>query len=167
MLAFPDKETLLEGISRALPAGGRFAFTLEEGPPLTESERARMPDADTVWLTPLDEMRTLLERAGLVVRWQEDCSRSHRAVAESLIDAFAADATAIAAQIGRRALDELLAAHRLWSDWLETGRVRKFAFVAEKPGRRYGRRKTKSMSCCTSTRRGPSRPGRPASCRRR
>ena len=133
MLAFPEKEPLLQGISRALTAGGRFAFTLEEGPPLTEPERTRMPDADTVWLTPLEEMRTLLERAGLIVRWQDDCSLSHRAMAESLIDAFAADATAIAAQIGRRALDELLAAHRLWSDWLGTGRVRKIAFVAEKP----------------------------------
>jgi hypothetical protein len=77
-------------------------------------------------------MRALLERAGLVVRWQDDCSRSHRAVADSLAAAFAADAAAIAAQIGRRALDDLLAAHRLWSDWLDTGRVRKLAFVAEK-----------------------------------
>jgi hypothetical protein len=85
-----------------------------------------------VWLTPLQEMRTCLERVGLVVRWQDDCSRSHRAVADSLINAFAADATDIAAQIGRRTLEELLAAHRLWSDWLRKGRVRKIAFVAEK-----------------------------------
>jgi SAM-dependent methyltransferase len=133
MLAFADKETLLRGISGALAAGGRFAFTLEEGLPLTESDRVRMPDADTVWLTPLEEMCTLLKRVGLVVRWQDDWSRSHREMADSLLDAFAADATAIASQIGRRALDELLAAHRLWSDWLETGRVRKIAFVAEKP----------------------------------
>jgi hypothetical protein len=49
-----------------------------------------------------------------------------------LINAFAADATDIAAQIGQRALEELLAAHRLWSDWLRQGRVRKFACVAEK-----------------------------------
>ena len=91
-----------------------------------------MPDADTVWLTPLPEMLACLERAGLVVRWQDDCSRSHRAVADSLIAAFAADAADIAAQIGRQALEELLAAHRLWSDWLREGRVRKFAFVAEK-----------------------------------
>ena len=62
MLAFPDKETLVEEVSRALPVGGRFAFTLEEGLPLTESERARMPDADTVWLTPLDEMHAVLAR---------------------------------------------------------------------------------------------------------
>ena len=105
---------------------------MEEGLPLTEAERERMPDADTVWLTPLPEMLDCLERVGLVVRWQDDCSRSHRAVADSLIDAFAADAADIAAQIGRRALEELLAAHRLWSDWLREGRVRKIAFVAEK-----------------------------------
>lgn len=133
MLAFADKEPLLREVSRALGGGGRFAFTLEEGHELTEAERAIMPDADTVWLTPLEEMVTSLERAGLEVRWQEDCSRSHRAVADSLIDAFSADATDIAAQIGRQALDELVAAHRLWSAWLREGRVRKIAFVAEKP----------------------------------
>jgi SAM-dependent methyltransferase len=132
MLAFPDKGTLLEGVSRALSAGGRFAFTLEAGEPLTEPERARMPDADTVWLAPLDELREMLARNGLVVRWRDDWSRSHRAVADSLIDAFAADATAIGSTIGRRALDELLAAHRLWSEWLATGRVRKVAVVAER-----------------------------------
>ena len=132
MLAFPDKEPLLRETSRALGTGGRFAFTLEEGLPLTEAERARMPDADTVWLTPLPEILAGLERAGLVVGWQDDCSRFHRAVADSLINAFAADATDIAAQIGRQALEELLAAHRLWSDWLRDGRVRKLAFVAEK-----------------------------------
>ncbi len=132
MLAFPEKEMLLQEISGALRTGGRFAFTMEEGLPLTEAERESMPDADTVWLTPLHEMLTFLERVGLVVRWQADCTRSHGAMADSLINAFAADAPAITAQIGRRALEELLAAHRLWSDWLRDGRVRKFAFVAEK-----------------------------------
>lgn len=132
LLAFRDKHALLHEISRVLRPGGRFAFTAEEGQPLTASERARMPDADTVWLTPLGELLGFLERAGLVVRWQEDWSQSHRAVADSLIDAFSADAEDIAAQIGRAALDELLAAHRLWSDWLRDGRVRKLAFVAEK-----------------------------------
>jgi SAM-dependent methyltransferase len=132
MLAFPDKESLVKGVAGALSAGGRFGFTLEEGMPLSESERLRMPDADTVWLIPLDEMKKVLARHGLAVRWQDDWSRSHRAVAESLIDAFASDAPDIAARIGRRALDELLAAHRLWSEWLATGRVRKFAVVAER-----------------------------------
>lgn len=91
-----------------------------------------MPDADTVWLTPLEEVVADLERVGLAVRWQEDCSRSHRVVVDSLIDAFAADAGDIAAGIGRRAVEELVAAHRLWSAWLREGRVRKIALVAEK-----------------------------------
>jgi SAM-dependent methyltransferase len=136
MLAFADKDALLAEISRALPAGGRFAFTLEEGAPLTEAEREAMPDADTVWLAPLPEMVSSLERVGLLVCWQDDCSQTHREMADSLIDAFAAHAADIAGQIGRRALEELLAAHRLWSDWLRVGRVRKLAVVAEKRVRR-------------------------------
>jgi SAM-dependent methyltransferase len=135
MLAFPDKVTLLGDVSAALTAGGRFAFTLEEGLPLTEAERRRMPDADTVWLTPLPEMLMYLEGAGLAVRWQDDCSRSHQAVADSLIDAFEADATHISSQIGQKALDELLTAHRLWSEWLREGRIRKLAVVAQKTAR--------------------------------
>jgi SAM-dependent methyltransferase len=135
MLAFEDKDALVREIAAALRPGGRFALTLEEGPPLTAVERAAMPDADTVRLTPLDDMVTALERGGLVVTWQEDHSRAHRAMAQALADAFAADADDIAARIGRRALDELLAAHRLWVEWLDTGRVRKFALVAERAPR--------------------------------
>lgn len=131
-LGFRDKQALLQEVARALPPGGRFAFTLEEGTPLSESERADMPGADTVWLAPLDEMHELLARVGLAVRWEEDWSESHRAVAESLADAYAADAPAISSRIGDRALDELVAAHRLWSEWLARGRVRKFALVAER-----------------------------------
>jgi SAM-dependent methyltransferase len=134
MLAFEDKDALVREISAALRPGGRFAFTLEEGSPLTAAERAAMPHADTVWLTPRDEMTTSLERAGLVVAWQEEHSRAHHSVAEALVAAFAADAGDIAAQIGRGALDELLAAHRLWIEWLAEGRVRKFALVAERSG---------------------------------
>ena len=132
MLAFREKQELLDEISGALPQGGRFAFTMEEGAPLTEPERAGMPDADTVWLTPLSEMLDHLARAGLVVRRQEDLSLSHRAVADSLADAFESAAADIAAVIGDQALEELLAAHRLWSDWLRQGRVRKLAFVASR-----------------------------------
>ena len=44
MLAFEDKDALVREISAALRPGGRFAFTLEEGPPLTAAERAAMPD---------------------------------------------------------------------------------------------------------------------------
>jgi SAM-dependent methyltransferase len=132
MLAFGDKRALLEGVGRALPAGGRFAFTLEEGPPLTEPERERMPGGETVRLTPLDEMRSLLQQAGLTVCWEEEWSESHREVAAALADAYTADSAAIASRIGRRALEDLVAAHRLWADWLATGRARKFALVAER-----------------------------------
>jgi SAM-dependent methyltransferase len=132
MLAFEDKEALVRETTAVLRPGGRFAFTLEEGPPLTPAERAAMPDADTVWLIPLEEMAASLERAGLLVTWQEDHSRAHHATAQALAGAFAADAADIAAQIGPRVLDELLAAHRLWIEWLDEGRVRKLALVAER-----------------------------------
>jgi SAM-dependent methyltransferase len=129
MLAFEDKDALVGEVTEALGPGGRFAFTLEEGSPLTAPERAAMPDADTVWLTPLHEMVACLERAGLIVTHQEDHSAAHGATAQALAAAFAADAEDIGAQIGRRALDELLVAHRLWMEWLDQGRVRKFAVV--------------------------------------
>jgi SAM-dependent methyltransferase len=134
LLAFADKDALVRAIAAALRPGGRFACTVEAGPPLTAAERARMPDADTVWLTPADALTASLERAGLVVTWLEDHSSAHRATAQALADAFAADAAAIAAQIGCRALDELLAAHRLWIEWLDAGRVRKLALVAQRGG---------------------------------
>jgi SAM-dependent methyltransferase len=131
-LAFEDKNPLVSAVAAALRPGGRLALTLEEGRPLTASERAAMPDADTVWLTPFDELATSLERTGLVVSWHEDHSREHRATAQALADAFAANAEDIVARIGRRALGELLAAHRLWIEWLDKGRVRKLALVAER-----------------------------------
>ena len=132
MLAFPDKETLLDEIAIALKAGGRFAFTMEEGQPLTDTERASIPHPDTVWPVPLPEMLSSLARVGLHVRWQDDVSRSHWDVVDSLADAFAADSSDITASLGRHALDELLVTHRRWSEWLRAGRVRKFAFVVEK-----------------------------------
>jgi SAM-dependent methyltransferase len=132
LLAFPEKEPLLQEVSRALATGGRFACTFEAGLPLTAAEREQMPDADTVWLVPVEEMLASLDRVGLVVRRQEDHTRSHAATAESLTEAFAADADDIAAEIGDQALDELLRAHQLWTDWLRTGRVRKIALVTEK-----------------------------------
>lgn len=132
MLAFADKAALLQSVSDVLPAGGRFAFTLEEGLPLTAAESARMPDADTVWLVPLDDFLHLLHQSGLRVRWQQDRTRAHQRTAAALFDAFAADAPALAAHLGAEVVDELMAAHRLWRDWMGEGRVRKLALVAEK-----------------------------------
>ncbi|HEX6444457.1 MAG TPA: class I SAM-dependent methyltransferase [Streptosporangiales bacterium] len=132
MLAFPDKRALLRDVARALPRGGRFACTVEEGRPLSGNERVRMPDADTVWLVELAELTRMLAEVGLTVTWQQRCSASHRATAAALLRAFRADAPEIARRIGPRALDELLTAHQMWGDWLGSGRVRKFALVAER-----------------------------------
>jgi len=44
MLAFPDKRALVGDVGRLLGPGGRLAFTVEEGRPLTPAERARMPE---------------------------------------------------------------------------------------------------------------------------
>ena len=137
MLAFRDKETLLREVSTALVPGGLFAFTVEEGQPLTEAEQEAMPDADTVWPIPLTELVGRLSSVGLEVGWIQECSRSHRLVADALIAAFLAERPAIEAELGDGALDDLLAAHRLWRDWMATGRVRKYAIVAVKTdGRR-------------------------------
>ncbi len=132
MLAFEDKARLLDAVSAALVPGGRFAFTVEEGAALTPTEQEAMPDPDTVWLVGLGELVALLAEVGLRVRWQRECSAAHRKTAGALLAAFQDDADVIRAQIGRRALDELVAAHRLWWEWLGSGRVRKFAVVAER-----------------------------------
>jgi SAM-dependent methyltransferase len=129
MLAFRDKAALVEAVSAALVPGGRFAFTLEEGAPLSAGERAAMPNADTVWPIPIDEMIGLLDAVGLRVTWQADLSASHRATAAALADVYAANGPAVAAEIGQEGLDELLTSHRLWSDWLASGRVRKLTFL--------------------------------------
>ncbi len=133
LLAFPDKDALLRGVAAALPVGGRFGFTVEEGLPLTKREHAAMPEADTVWPIPLPELVRGLRRTGLHVRWLTECTRSHRSSADALVRAFLEDRPAIAARVGDRVVDDLVAAHRLWSAWLGSGRIRKFAVVAEKP----------------------------------
>jgi SAM-dependent methyltransferase len=132
MLAFPDKEALMGEVARVLEPGGRFAFTAEEGRPLTQQERGRMPGADTVWLIELAELTGVLRKAGLTVIWQQECSTSHHAIATALLRSYRADSSQIAGQIGTQATAELITAHQLWGDWLGSGRVRKFAMVAQK-----------------------------------
>ena len=132
MLAFPDKEALVGEVARVLEPGGRFAFTVEEGRPLTQQERARMPAADTVWPIELAELTGVLRDAGLAVTWRQESSSSHHAIAIALLRCYRADSPQIADQIGEQAIADLIEAHQLWSDWLGSGRVRKFAIVAEK-----------------------------------
>jgi hypothetical protein len=132
MLAFPDKEALAGEVARVLEPGGRFAFTVEEGRPLTPRERALMPAADTVWPVGLTELTGVLRDAGLTVTWQQEHSSAHHAIATALLGCYRADSPQIAGQIGEQATADLITAHQLWSDWLGSGRVRKFAMVAEK-----------------------------------
>jgi hypothetical protein len=67
-----------------------------------------------------------------MVIWQQEYGSSHHAMATALHRCYRAESTQIADQIGTLATAELITAHRLWSDWLGSGRVRKFAMVAEK-----------------------------------
>jgi len=131
MLAFPDKNALVGEVARVLKPGGRFAFTVEEGRPLTQQERAQMPRADTVWPIELAELTGVLRNAGLAVIWRQEQSSSHHAIATALLRCYRADSPQIADEIGTQAAAELITAHQLWCDWLGSGRVRKFAIVAE------------------------------------
>ncbi len=132
MLAFPDKEALVREVARTLEPGGRFAFTVEEGRPLTRQEQSLMPAADTVWPVELAKLTDVLRNAGLAVTWQQDYTSAHHAVATALLRSYRSDSAQIADQIGERAAAELITAHQLWHEWLGSGRVRKFAMVAEK-----------------------------------
>lgn len=132
LLAFEDKLPLLEQVASTLPDGGRFALTAETGPPLTPTEQAAMPASDTVWPVPLPVLLADLGRVGLRVTWTEDVTRAHRRTAAALADAYAGHAAAIGSRIGRRAVADLVAAHRLWASWLRGGRIRKVAVVATK-----------------------------------
>ena len=132
MLAFPDKLTLLHAVSSALAPGGRFAFTLEEGDPLSAAERALMPAADTVWPIPMPELLSQLTQAGLQVSWQGELTRPHQATVALLGAGLRRWSRAHPGARRREGMDELQTAHRLWNDWLRQGRVRKFAFVVEK-----------------------------------
>ncbi len=136
LLAFRDKRALVRQVAGALPMGGRFAFTVEEGLPLTPGERDVMPAPETVRLLPLPDLLTALEGAGLGVFWLVDCSSAHRATVDALIETYAAVDPDLDTGTGAGILDGLLRSHRLWSQWLWDGRVRKFAVVAERvPGR--------------------------------
>jgi SAM-dependent methyltransferase len=132
MLAFPGKDALMGEVARVLEPGGCFAFTVEEGRPLTQRERARMPGADTVWPIEWAELTGVLRNAGLTVIWRQEYSSSHHAIATALLRCYRADSPQIAGQIGKQATAELITSHQLWTDWLGSGRVRKFAMVAEK-----------------------------------
>lgn len=133
-LAFPDKADLVAAIAQGLMPRGKFAFTIEEGEPLTDDERAAMPAAETVWPVPWAELADTLDAAGFELRWWADHTDRHLRVVDGLIDAFTTHRPRIDAVLGPEHLDVLLAGHRLWSRWMRSGRIRKLAVVAERHG---------------------------------
>ncbi|MFF1879453.1 class I SAM-dependent methyltransferase [Leifsonia sp. NPDC058230] len=132
VLAFRDKRGLVAAVATALHPGGRFACTLEEGMPLTPAERAAMPAADTVWPVPLDEFEKVLADAGLATESVQDDTAAHLRVVTALLAQFAANRDRIVAELGTTLTDDLFASHRLWRDWMATGRIRKFALTARR-----------------------------------
>jgi SAM-dependent methyltransferase len=142
LFAFEDKRRLFKDVHDALAPGGRIAFTVEEGVPLTPAERRVMPGADTVWLTPLPELLSDLARSGFRLTWCEDHSEAHRVVVDGLVAAYTAAATGLRDTLDRGPInastkapavgfvDDLVTSHLLWSRWLREGRARKLAVVA-------------------------------------
>ena len=132
MLAFADKATLLREVSQAVVPGGLFACTVETGAPLTVGEQLRMPDPDTVHLIGLPQLTALLAASGFSVTWTRECTSAHQVIAARLLAAFRDRRAELVSQIGDQGLGDLLTAHQLWSDWMRSGRVRKYALVARK-----------------------------------
>ncbi|MFB2600348.1 class I SAM-dependent methyltransferase [Herbiconiux sp. P17] len=132
VLAFRDKRALATAVAGALRPGGRFACTLEAGMPLTPTERAVMPAPDTVWPVPVDDFVTTLAGVGLATVSIEDDTAAQLRVVTALLAQFTANRDRIAAALGTAFTDDLLVSHRLWRDWMSSGRIRKVALVAQK-----------------------------------
>jgi SAM-dependent methyltransferase len=132
MLAIEDKARLMGEVGRVLRPGGRFGLTLEVGRPLSPEER-RVPAGDAIWLIGEAEFVALARAAGFRVRWLEDQTAAHAAVAGRLATAFGDDRGTISVEVGA-AGDEIAVAHARWAHWLSNGRVRKLALVLERVG---------------------------------
>ncbi len=132
LLAFPDKPALLRAIAESLEAGGRFAFTVEEGRGLDAAERAAMPNASTVWPVPLPDLLGMLGDAGLKVGSCLEETPSQLGVVSSLLAAFTRHAPRLCDELATGFVYDLLASHALWRDWMAAGRIRKFSIVAHR-----------------------------------
>ena len=132
MLAFPDKAALIGEVARVLEPGGRFACAVEEEQAAHRAGKG----------TDARRRYGLARRAGGIDLRAAQRGAGRRSGGRSTAPhitrqrrrCFAvtsAKSPQIARQIGKEATAELITAHQLWSDWLGSGRVRKFAMVAE------------------------------------
>ena len=130
MLAFEDKVPLLRAVAAALgPAGGSpspWRRVAADG-----GGAVAMPAADTVWPVPLAELRRPARRRRTGPALDAECSPLAPAVAAALIGASGPSGRRSPPRSGT-ARRRPAGGARLWSDWLTTGRIRKFAVVAEK-----------------------------------
>ena len=133
VLAFRDKDALLSEVARALRPRGRLVLTVEEGSPLTGREQRLMPGSDTVWPVTRSDLTDSLERCGLRVVYEDDLTRAHAEVAGALADSYAGLLGDLAGP-ELETVSGLVVAHRLWSEWLGSRRIRKLAVVAERVG---------------------------------
>jgi hypothetical protein len=106
---------------------------LEEGAPLTSVEQSLMPHSDTTWLVSLEDMVDMLWAAGLCPQRVEDHSQQHWDIVVRLVRAFELQAAPLQQELGGQAYHDLLRAHQLWAQWLQSGRVRKLALLITRP----------------------------------
>jgi len=130
MLGIEDKTALLREVGRLLVPGGRFALTLEAGEPLTPAERGALPGGD-VWFTPEAAFWALLTGAGFQVTWSRDLTMGHAALTWRLVEAYEGARGRIVAEMGESHWAQLVGQHRAFARWMDAGRLRKVAMVAQ------------------------------------
>ncbi len=131
VLAFPDKEALFTSVAQLLEVRGRLVMTYEEGSGLTKSERATMPESSTVCLIPQVAMNQVLGACGFRPLYTQNLTSAHARVAEKLWSGYSQHRASLERAMGAKGTARLIDSHRLWADWLTSGRVRKFGVVAQ------------------------------------
>jgi hypothetical protein len=131
MLGIANKPSFVREVRRLLRPGGCFALTLEAGEPLTPAEASALPGGAAIWFTPEANFRALLADAGLRVRWTSDLTAAHAARTRRLVATYEGARGEIVAAMGATFWSEIVAQHRAFAAWMETGRLRKVAIVAE------------------------------------
>lgn len=127
-----DKRAVLGECRRLLHPGGRLLLTLETGEPLSQPERRSMAGGQELWLETESTLMRLLRHCGFECCSVWDLSAAHAAVAGRLARSFACHSAIVAAEMGQGFLDNAVAAHHLWEEWLRSGRAQKLALVAER-----------------------------------
>jgi hypothetical protein len=79
------------------------------------------------------ELTGVPREAGLTMIGRPECSSSRHGMATAVLRCYRGDSSQIPGQIGAQATAGLITVHQMWSDWLGSGRMCKFAVAAEQP----------------------------------